>query len=457
MVIKMNQSYWQKTSKKTIEKKVTKDMTADIVIIGGGLTGVALAYQLKDSEYQVVVLDKDEMGSHTSGHTTAKITVLHSTLYQKIATHYDAHNAYLYYKSNQQAFDDIKKIIQKENIQCDYQENKSFIYTDDPKYALDIQQQKELFKEMRIPYLEDSSHLESLGLDHQAIFHPLKYLYGLIRTCQKSNVSFYEHSEVIHIERNNQGYILDVNGNKVRCQYLIHATRYPFIRKSLYFMKLFQEKEFVDFVTENKSQDSYLCIGHTQSYRPVSNHGSIQIDGTTKEWFAQDSTPLRGIPYIGRAYRDKNEFIIYGFQKWGMTLSQVSARLIADIILEKDNPYEEFYSCHYFNVSFAKTYASKIFRNTKKGMIMNRMQNHSLDLLERQDGIVTKINGKLTAVYKDKKGKLHYLSPYCPHLKCVVDFSKKDQTWTCPCHQSVYDAYGKLIEGPSLFSLRKKQ
>ncbi|MEG0366104.1 MAG: Rieske 2Fe-2S domain-containing protein, partial [Coprobacillus sp.] len=51
----------------------------------------------------------------------------------------------------------------------------------------------------------------------------------------------------------------------------------------------------------------------------------------------------------------------------------------------------------------------------------------------------------------------HYLSPYCPHLKCVVEFHKKDQTWTCPCHQSVYDAYGKLIEGPSLFDLKEKR
>ena len=65
--------------------------------------------------------------------------------------------------------------------------------------------------------------------------------------------------------------------------------------------------------------------------------------------------------------------------------------------------------------------------------------------------------GILSAVYKDKKGELHFLTPYCPHLKCVVDFCKKDQTWTCPCHQSVYDAYGHLMEGPSLYSLKKTQ
>lgn len=83
----MNQSYWQKTSKKRISQTIQTDISTDIVIIGGGLSGVALAYQLKDSPFQVIVLDKDEMGSHTSGHTTAKITTLHDTLYRDIVKH----------------------------------------------------------------------------------------------------------------------------------------------------------------------------------------------------------------------------------------------------------------------------------------------------------------------------------------------------------------------------------
>lgn len=456
-VIKMNQSYWQKTTKKTIEKTVQTDISTDIVIIGGGLSGVALAYQLKDSPYQVIVLDKDEMGSHTSGHTTAKITVLHDTLYQQITEHYDIHQAYLYYKSNQQALEDIENIIQKENIDCDYRHNESYIYTDDPKYCKDIQKEREILQSLRVKTIKDSQHLESLGLENQAMFHPLKYLYGLIDICQKHNIQFYEHSEVTYIDRKDEGFLLDVNGHHIQCRYLVHATRYPFIKKGLYFLKLFQEKEYIDCVDQQDEQASLLCIDQTYSYRPVLKDHSLLITRDSKDWFAQDSIPLRGIPYIGRLNRYRNEFVIYGFQKWGMTLSQVAARLVSDLILEKDNPYEELYSCHYFSVSFAKKYQEKMWKNTKKGMITNRFQNQPLVILEKQDGIVTKVNGQLTAVYKDKKGKLHYFSPYCPHLKCVVEFCKKDQTWSCPCHQSVFDAYGKQIEGPSLYSLKKKQ
>ena len=96
----MNQSYWQKTTQKKDFPQIKQDIKTDVLIIGGGLSGIMLAYQLRHSHFQVVVIDKDHIGSHTSGHTTAKITVLHDLIYQKIEKNYDKHHAYLYYQSN---------------------------------------------------------------------------------------------------------------------------------------------------------------------------------------------------------------------------------------------------------------------------------------------------------------------------------------------------------------------
>ncbi|WRK53417.1 Rieske 2Fe-2S domain-containing protein [Coprobacillaceae bacterium CR2/5/TPMF4] len=47
------------------------------------------------------------------------------------------------------------------------------------------------------------------------------------------------------------------------------------------------------------------------------------------------------------------------------------------------------------------------------------------------------------------------MSPYCPHLKCVVEFNLQDRTWCCPCHGSIYNCYGKLLNGPATSSLKK--
>lgn len=428
-------------------------MSVDIVIIGGGLAGVSLAYQLKDTPYRIIVLEKDAIGSHTSGHTTAKLTLLHGLIYQQMAKHYDIHQAYLYYQSNYRALKEIQNIIKRERISCDYQENNSYIYTDDPQYVKKIQQEKEIFQSLRVETIDDQVHLASLGLQHQAVFHPLKYLFALMRRCQKAGVEFYEQSQVIHIERKKQSFMLKVNNHHIQCQYLIHATRYPFIKKGMYFMKLFQQREYVDYIEEQQGQDSYLCVDSIQSYRPLKDNHALRIHRDAKDWYTQDSIPLRGVPYIGRIHKYSQEFVIYGFQKWGMTLSQVAAKLIADLILERDNPYEDLYACHYFSVSSSQQYTHKIISHLKKGYWSQRFHTRSIQSLDIKDGSIVKIDGHLKAVYKDSQENLYYFSPYCPHLKGLVHFDKKSQTWMCPCHQSVYDAYGRLIEGPSLFSL----
>lgn len=451
----MNQSYWQKTTRKKQEKKVNEDILTDIVIIGGGLSGIALAYYLKDSGRHIIVLEKDELGSHTSGHTTGKITTLHGLLYQQITNHYDIHQAYLYYQSNQKALEDIERIIKKENIDCDFQKNISYIYTDDPSYVKDIHEQQHIFHQLRVPFVEDNQHLASLGLENQAIFHPLKYLFALIQICKQSGVEFYEYSQVMHIERKDNSFLLKVNHHTIECQYLIHATRYPFIYKGIYFMKMFQQREFVDCVEYQEGNNSYVCIDHSMSQRPIQS-GMLHIDANAKDWYAQDTIPLRGIPYIGKLNQYRNEFIIYGFQKWGITLSHVAAKLISDLIQEKDNPYENLYACHYFSVSCAKQYTQHMLKNLKRGYWDQRFTKKTVDSLGNKDGAVVKVNGQLRAVYKDGQGVIHTMSPYCPHLKCLISFDKKSQTWICPCHQSIYDAYGQLREGPSLYSLSKK-
>lgn len=82
---------------------------------------------------------------------------------------------------------------------------------------------------------------------------------------------------------------------------------------------------------------------------------------------------------------------------------------------------------------------------------------HTKKNLQRGQGGLMKINHKLYAVYLDKQGIYHYFSPYCPHLKGLLSFDEKNQIWHCPCHQSVFDCYGKLIEGPCLKDMNKQK
>lgn len=452
LVKNMNQSIWQKTAQKRKADPLKKDIHVDVLIIGGGLSGTMTAYYLRNSGLDIAVVEKDHIGSHTTGHTTAKITILHGLIYQQLAHHYSDEHAYQYYLSNKEALNDIKNIIRNEQINCDYQENTSFLYTNQQRNIPKLKKEKELLQSFGERVIETSDHLYTIGIPHQAVFHPLKYLYQIVDICQKHHIHFYEESKATAITRYRDHYQVNVNGHFITCRYLVHATRYPFIKKGFYFLKLFQSREYVDLVSSFPGKNSFLSADQPISYRPVNHDHALIIDQFTHDWFAQDSIPLRGIPYIGK-YKNQ-EYMIYGFQKWGMTLSHVAGKLISDLILENHNPYKPLYYCHYFSISHSRLYLGKILSNTFKGYILQRYQTGKLHHLRAKEGAIIKLHHHLYAIYKDKNSHYHVFSPYCPHLKCLIHFNQKNQTWDCPCHQSIYDAYGHLLEGPSLSSLK---
>ena len=60
---------------------------------------------------------------------------------------------------------------------------------------------------------------------------------------------------------------------------------------------MFQSLENVDLKQRTGNQCT-LSIDLTESYRPLKNHALV-INSKSKDWFAQDTIPLRGIPYMG--------------------------------------------------------------------------------------------------------------------------------------------------------------
>jgi Rieske Fe-S protein len=77
------------------------------------------------------------------------------------------------------------------------------------------------------------------------------------------------------------------------------------------------------------------------------------------------------------------------------------------------------------------------------------------DDLPNDSGRVTRIDGKQVAVYRDLRGDLHYLSPRCTHLGCIVAWNDSEKTWDCPCHGGRFHPTGKVLYGPPVDDLRR--
>ena len=84
-------SYWISSTKKINTNqysKIDQNYSADVCVIGAGLTGLSTAYYLSKKGLKVIVVDKSDIGTKTSGHTTAKITLNHGLIYNYLIAHY---------------------------------------------------------------------------------------------------------------------------------------------------------------------------------------------------------------------------------------------------------------------------------------------------------------------------------------------------------------------------------
>lgn len=79
----------------------------------------------------------------------------------------------------------------------------------------------------------------------------------------------------------------------------------------------------------------------------------------------------------------------------------------------------------------------------------------SIDEIQPGSGQIIDLNGKKTAVYKDRQGKVTMLSPSCTHLGCIVEWDGKNKQWLCPCHLSKFKASGEVIKGPAKKDLKR--
>lgn len=412
-------------------KTLKGDKTADVLIIGGGITGVLCAFALENAGVDYILLEgKKILSGNTSG-TTAKITAGHSLIYDKIISRYGEEIAKKYYFANISALNKYKYL--SKNIECDFEEKDFLIYSKNNYDKL----QKELSALRRIgAEAEFTNNIEipiktigAIKYSNQALFNPLKLLYSL-----SEGLNIYENSFVKDIKEN---IALTENGS-VRAKKIIFASHFPFINKyGMYFLKLYQHRSFV-VALENAPQYSGIYVDEDRKGFSFRNYNDYLLvsggasrtgkqDGgfeavkqfcknnypTAIERFrfaAQDCMSLDGIPYIGRYSPSKpNFFVATGFNKWGMTSAYVASEILCDMVTGKHNELEEVFS-------------------PKRNMFSAQL---FVNLFETIKNVFTPT------------------VPRCPHLGCALKWNKEEQTWDCPCHGSRFDKNGKLLDNPS--------
>lgn len=473
-------SIWLEDINYTPNKALDKNLEVDVLIIGGGITGLSIAYHLKDENLKTCLVERNEIGHGVTARTTAKLTYLQETIYSQINSE---EKAELYLESQVDAIKIAEDIINENNIKCDYEKVPSYLFTEDEKNVQKVLKQKELLEKFgintkKIDKLPNNRKVKyGISVDKTAVFHPLKYLIG-IKEAIKDKIDIYENTKVIDVREEDNIYVCNVNKYVVRAKKVVVANHYPyFLFPFMMPLKCHLEKSHISaFKNENhhfsainvdkptisiryhKNYEIYLNGSHNLAFK---NNDDENFDNLLKDlkqepdymWSNKDIITNDFLPYIGKL--KDNMFLATGYNTWGMTNATIAGKIISDLIMDKSNKYESLFDpkrC--INITKMINFSMDIMSNIKSFVGSKIIKNKSW----YPDNVKFKqIDGEDIAIYIDQNKKEHIVYQKCPHMKCNLLFNVEEKTWDCPCHGSRFDLDGNCIEGPSNYNITYKK
>lgn len=424
-------SVWEKNTQQTRFKALDNNKSTDVLIIGGGIAGILCAYKLKNAGVDCMLAEASEICCGITKDTTAKITLSHGLIYDKLIKLFGEDKARLYLEAQIRASEEYANLCR--DIDCDYETKDFFVYSINNSKKID----KEVSALKRLGVKAKFSDVSELPfkvagavrVGGQAQFHPLKFLYSVAK-----NLPIYEQTKIIELKP----YTAVTNRGEIKFKKLIVTTHFPIINKhGGYFLKLYQHRSYVLALKGAKNVSS-MYVDESDTGLSFRSYGELLLLGggghrTGKQggcwqeleefaakyykgseivgkWATQDCMTLDGVPYIGQYSKNTPDvYVDTGFNKWGMTNAMAAADIICDLVRGIANPYAEVFS-------------------PSRSILRPQL---AVNALESTLGLLTPS------------------APRCPHLGCALKYNREEHSWDCPCHGSRFTESGELIDNPA--------
>jgi len=487
-------SYWQESDRQAFPPRELPHHF-DVIVIGGGITGLTAAHLLKSSGRKVAVLEKDRIGGGETGRTSSHLTHVTDVRLADLIKRFGEDAARLVWSGGETAIDLIESQAERLDIECGFQRVPNFLSAkfrggDEPD-GLEEEAAAARRLGFAARYIAAGPVLSrpAVAYSDQAIFHPLRYLDGLARAIDGDGSIVVEHSEVVDVIDDPLAVI--VNGETVECDYLVIATHVPLmgktgiVRATLFQTKLYPYSTYLAGARlPAGAMTPLLCSDTDDPYYYLrvheddeglyaifggADHKTGQADDTARcfadvertldrvipgakfdrHWSGQVIETSDGLPFIGET--DERQFAATGYAGNGLTFGTLAGLMAHDAVLGVANPWRDIFAP---TRKDARALGTIIAENVDYPyhFIADRLRRSritSVDGLETGDGAVISLDGKRVAVHRKKDGTLVRLNPSCTHMGCLVRWNRSEATWDCPCHGSRFSAEGEVIGGPA--------
>lgn len=492
-------SIWKDKAEESFFSPLRHDITVDVAIVGGGITGITAAYILSRAGKKVAVLEARKIGEGATGSSTGNLyCTIGSPGLHNVKSKFNQEKIKEVVESRAAAVNFIEERVKEFDIDCDFKRVPWSLFTEDEAGKSFVEKEKKAAQEAGLAITESFSYPwkvnEGFTVENQAQFNPLQYVVSLAKSIKSANCSIYDLTKVTDVE---EGDVCTVTtaGGKVTASQVIMATHSP---KGIYavHMNMGPYREYAVGVTlngtyppagtwwnmvkptEHYSMRTYdtskgrilMVLGEMhkvgqkennhECYETLKKYLRERFDVASVEftWSAQQFKPADGIPYIGLSTGNSKTYIATGFSADGLTYGTLASMIISDEVLGKENKWSDTYKASRITpIASAKEFIKENV-NVAVEFIKDRFTKNEAD--EFADvtigqGKVMEIDGKKHGVYRDETGKLHVVSAVCTHMGCINHWNEVEQSWDCPCHGSRFSIDGEVLEGPAYTALKK--
>lgn len=466
--------------------------TTDVIIIGGGITGLTTAALLKQRGFQVVVLEAHRLAEGATGYTSAHLTTAFERSYVELARALGIEPLRQLVAARRQSIEAIARLAHTYDIDCDFQSLPGYWTATTPEQMARLRDELEVVRAVDATTAWSDDVPNGLGLAairfaEQAAFDPVQYVRGLARVVHGDGSVVFENSPVVAVEDGERVTVRTADA-ELRANAVVLATHTP-IGRNVVHAEMVPYRSYVascELAPDAAFPRALIWDLDTPYHyaRPVrslegeplvliggNDHKTGETHDTHRHYaeleaFARTRYGIRevnnawstelfetcdGLPFIGASPGEKNVWIACGYGGDGLTWGTLAAHVLTDAIAGTPHALATQLSpTRLPSLSGSKRLIADNL-HIAAHFVKDRLRQGDIasvhDLKPGHGALVT-IGGHKIAAFRETSGTLHTFSAACTHMKCIVQWNKSEQTWDCPCHGGRFSATGAVISAP---------
>ena len=376
--------------------KLEKNIKTDVVVMGAGISGALVAWQLTQNNIPCVVVDARTVGL---GSTCASTSLLQYEIDEPLSRlQFKAgySNAIRAYQLCKDSIETLGQIAEKIGVN-EFEFKPSLYYAAYKKDVSFLKDEFEIRKKngFKVQWLDQKNILDQFGFDapaaifskHGAQTNAYAFTHCLHQHAIKKGLQVYDRTNIESIHHGRKKVILKTDeGNIITAKKMVYATGYEvvnYISKKIVkltstYATISEHSNSKDLLWNKNAMiwntaDPYLYMRTTNDnriviggrdedyYSPVKRDKLVdkkakQLQGDFNKlfpgipflpefnWCGTFGSTEDGLPFIGTYSGLPNSFFALGFGGNGITFSQIAAEIITDLIMGKKNMDAEIFS-----------------------------------------------------------------------------------------------------------------